>query len=82
MEHHWRRPLRDVSSTCRTRSGGPRSTFSPTRAAEIPGARRVVDSAVEEVVELTRRPLPRRHLGERSRSNPPTAGAGMVAGPR
>ncbi len=47
-----------------------------------PGARRVVDFAVEEVVELTRRPLPRRHLEERSRSNPPTAGAGMVAGPR
>jgi hypothetical protein len=42
----------------------------------------VVDFAVEEVVELTRRPLPRRHLEERSRSNPPTAGAGMVAGPR
>jgi hypothetical protein len=56
--------------------------FSPARAAEIPGAHRVVDFAVEEVVELTGRPLARWHLEERSRFNPPAAGAGMVAGAR
>ena len=56
--------------------------FSPARAAAIPGAHRVVDFAVEEVVELSGRPLARWHLEERSRFNPPAAGAGMVAGAR
>ncbi len=54
--------------------------FSPERAAAIPGAHRVVDLAVEEVVELTGRPLARWHLEERSRFNPPAARAGRVAG--
>jgi predicted pyridoxine 5'-phosphate oxidase superfamily flavin-nucleotide-binding protein len=49
--------------------------FSPERAAAVPGARRVVDFHVDEVVELAGRALPRWHLEERSRFNPPAAAA-------
>lgn len=54
--------------------------FSPERAAALPGAHRILDFAVDEVVELGGRALASWRLRERSRFNPPVAGAGMVAG--
>jgi predicted pyridoxine 5'-phosphate oxidase superfamily flavin-nucleotide-binding protein len=50
--------------------------FSPARAAAIPGAHRVVDFAVDEVVELSGRPLAAWRLVEPSRFNPPAPPAG------
>jgi hypothetical protein len=60
-------------------TGRARVDFSPERAAAVPGAHRIVDFAVDEVVELDGRPLAAWHLKERSRFNPPVARAGMVA---
>jgi len=50
--------------------------FSPERAAAIPGAHRVVDFEVDEVVQLDGRLPARWRLRESSRFNPPAVPAG------